>query len=141
MSLADKKIKKMKKEDLFLTYQDIISNDYLNDYIVVKSNIEANPEIKILNEEDLENRNLNLNNFEENFVLKMNKDFPLKNNFINYFPKNELNQNSLLKDNKNIKKKSSNYLEKQKPIQLIFLSQENQSILNNINIINNDFNI
>lgn len=141
MSFADKKIKKMKKEDLFLTYQDIISNDYLNDYIVVKSNIEANPEIKILNEEDLENRNLNLNNFEENFVLKMNKDFPLKNNFINYFPKNELNQNSLLKDNKNIKKKSSNYLEKQKPIQLIFLSQENQSILNNINIINNDFNI
>ena len=141
MSFADKKIKKMKKEDLFLTYQDIISNDYLNDYIVVKSNIETNPEIKILNEEDLENRNLNLNNFEENFVLKMNKDFPLKNNFINYFPKNELNQNSLLKDNKNIKKKSSNYLEKQKPIQLIFLSQENQSILNNINIINNDFNI
>jgi hypothetical protein len=124
-----------------LTYQDIISNDYLNDYIVVKSNIEANPEIKILNEEDLENRNLNLNNFEENFVLKMNKDFPLKNNFINYFPKNELNQNSIIKDNKNIKKKSSNYMEKQKPIQLIFLSQENQSILNNINIINNDFNI
>lgn len=141
MSLADKKIKEMKKEDLFLTYQDIISNDYLNDYIVVKSNIEANPEIKILNEEDLENRNLNLNNFKENLVLKMNTDFPLKYNFINYFPKNELNQNSLIKYNKNIKKKSSNYLEKQKPIQLFFLSQENQSILNNINIINNDFNI
>lgn len=141
MSLADKKIKEMKKEDLFLTYQDIISNDYLNDYIVVKSNIEANPEIKILNEEDLENRNLNLNNFKENLVLKMNTDFPLKYNFINYFPKNELNQNSLIKDNKNIKKKSSNYLEKQKPIQLFFLSQENQSILNNINTINNDFNI
>lgn len=141
MSLADKKIKEMKKEDLFLTYQDIISNDYLNDYIVVKSNIEANPEIKILNEEDLENRNLNLNNFKENLVLKMNTDFPLKYNFINYFPKNELNQNSLIKDNKNIKKKSSNYLEKQKPIQLFFLSQENQSKLNNINIINNDFNI
>lgn len=141
MSLADKKIKEMKKEDLFLTYQDIISNDYLNDYIVVKSNIEANPEIKILNEEDLENRNLNLNNFKENLVLKMNTDFPLKYNFINYFPKNELNQNSLIKYNKNIKKKSSNYLEKQKPIQLFFLSQENQSKLNNINIINNDFNI
>lgn len=141
MSLADKKIKEMKKEDFFLTYQDIISNDYLNDYIVVKSNIEANPEIKILNEEDLENRNLNLNNFKENLVLKMNTDFPLKYNFINYFPKNELNQNSLIKDNKNIKKKSSNYLEKQKPIQLFFLSQENQSKLNNINIINNDFNI
>ena len=133
--IIDKKIEAIKKDDLFVSYQDIIGNDSLNNYIVIKSNVKANPEIKILSEDDLEYKDLNMNSFTENFIPNMNKVFSF----------NELNQNlnsqkKEIEDINNIKKNSSS-VKKEKPIELIFLSPENQSFLNNNNIINNNFNI
>ena len=123
-------------------------------YIAVKSNEETLPDIKVLNEDefpDFENKDLDINSFEENILSKMNNQ-PIKNNTINNYFFNEVNPIFEEKNNENNNfmnpyykflnnMKSNNTLQNEKPIDLFLISQENQ--LSNINInnnINNEFN-
>ena len=53
IDISDKKLKEIMK-DIYLTYDDIMGKDNLSNFIAVKSNDETGPDIKILNEDDLQ---------------------------------------------------------------------------------------
>lgn len=141
INIAENKIKS-NENDFFLTYQDILGKDNLYNYIAIKSNGEKNPEIKILNEEDL-----NSNNFVENNLKNENNYLSWRTDFKNNFRIEELNPifNSKKDENIdliNLNSKPLYPLQNKKPIELFFISQENNpTIVNDINNINsNDFN-
>ena len=153
IDISDKKLKEIKK-DIYLTYDDIMGKDNLSNFIAVKSNDEAGPNIKILNEDDLANNNIVANDFEENFIPNLNKSFTMKFNPINNYVNNEINpilyenninenkdiihinnNNNENRDIMNINNRPLNMLQSQNPIELFLISPENQSSM--VNYINN----
>ena len=151
INLTENNLKKKNKK-IYLTYDDILGMDKYNNYnyIAVKSNEETSPEIKVLNEDDLpeyDNKYIDINNFEENYLSKINslsfKNNPTNNYFFNefnpFFYGNKEENNCFINDNNKFQNEIKvNNLEKEKPIDLFLISQENQfpSLNVNNNIIN-----
>ena len=69
-------LNKMNK-NIFLTYDDIKGGDKYHNYIALKSNGETNPDIIILNEDDLEDNKLDINHIKENIFINNNKNINL----------------------------------------------------------------
>jgi hypothetical protein len=154
INLTENNLKKKNKK-IYLTYDDILGMDKYNNYnyIAVKSNEETSPEIKVLNEDDLpeyDNKYIDINNFEENYLSKINslsfKNNPTNNYFFNefnpFFYGNKEENNCFINDNNKFQNEIKvNNLEKEKPIDLFLISQENQfPFLNVNNNIINDLN-
>lgn len=104
INVTEKILEKMDKHTYILP-DDIIGNDKSHNYIGIKSNDEISPNIKIIDEDDLENNNMNMNTLEEiikeNLNLKMHLNVDNNNNNIfsnDYFEKMIYNENQ---DNKN----------------------------------------
>ena len=151
INMTENNLKKKNKK-IYLTYDDILSMDKYNNYnyIAVKSNEETSPEIKVLNEDDLpeyDNKCVDINNFEENYLSKINslsfKNNPTNNYFFNefnpfFYGSKEENNCFINDNNKSPNEIKVNNLEKEKPIDLFLISQENQfpSLNVNNNIIN-----
>lgn len=77
------KIKKYKK-NLYLTYDDIISNDTNNNLIAIKTKGNIKPNIKILAESEECKNESNDDNFSPNFSFNITNDF---NSFQNEYAK------------------------------------------------------
>ena len=103
INITEKILEKMDKHAYILP-DDIIGNDKSHNYIGIKSNDEISPNIRIIDEDDLENKNMNMNTLEkiikENLNLKMHLNFDNNNNnFSNdYFEKMLFNENQDNKD-------------------------------------------
>ena len=133
-----KKLKAIKKNNFFLTYDDIMDKNGVHNYIAVKSSEDDSPDIQIVNEDDIEKGNIQINQFEENFINNFNINLNSKKNINNFSIydfdsnineyQNNTNINNLIK---------SNLDREQSPIELFFISQENsQSEYNNVDINN-----
>ena len=128
-----------------MTYQDIIGKNNSYNYIAVKSICEKEPDIKILNEEELEKSNLLMNNFEKKILQnENNNNMSLKKDIINNFLIPELNPiiNCKNKENINlinINNQSFNTLQNKNTIELFSFSRgKNPFLVNNLNSINHD---
>ena len=73
--LKDKMEKRLTKinKNLFSTNDDILELDNNSNYICIKTNDNTELNIKIIDEEDLENENININTLEE----RIKKDYNL----------------------------------------------------------------
>lgn len=73
--LKDKMEKRLTKinKNLFSTNDDILELDNNSNYICIKTNDNTELNIKIIDEEDLENKNININTLEE----RIKKDYNL----------------------------------------------------------------
>lgn len=91
---------------IFINSNDIIGNDKYHNYIGIKSSDDISPIIRVINEEDIKNMNLDINSLEEKINekldLKINLDFENNNN--NDYPKEYSDQYSYDEnhDSKNI---------------------------------------
>ena len=133
-----KKLKAIKKNNFFLTYDDIMDKNGVHNYIAVKSSKDDSPDIQIVNEDDIEKGNIQINQFEENFINNFNINLNSKKN-INNFSIYDFDSNiNEYQNNTNINNLIKSNLDKeQSPIELFFISQENsQSEYNNVDINN-----
>ena len=146
---AEDNLNKINK-NLFLTYDDIKGGDKFHNYIALKSNGDANPDIIFLNEDDLKDNNLDISHIKENFFINDNININMKNNIINKSQNNDINQFLYKKsvENNEIINNINNSLNiksfpNEKPFDFLINSLNNQdSMENNINnsfFINNDY--
>ena len=142
-------LNKMNK-NIFLTYDDIKGGDKYHNYIALKSNGETNPDIIILNEDDLEDNKLDINHIKENIFINNNKNINLNNNIINKNQNIDINQlpnKKSIENNERINNINNSLniksFQNEKPFDFCINSSNNQdSLENNINnsfFINNDY--
>lgn len=130
INVTEKILEKMDKHTYILP-DDIIGNDKSHKYIGIKSNDEISPNIRIIDEDDLENKNMNMNKLEEiikeNLNLKMHLNVDNNNNIFSndYFEKMIYDENQ---DNKN--QLNSNILKDNSfpPIELCLMSPQDRII-------------
>ena len=138
---TDNILKKINR-NIFILSSDIIGNDKYHSYIGIKSNDDTSPNIKIINEEDLENKDLNMNNLEELIKKNMNLKVHLnvvENNNNNHF--NDYSDKMLYKDNPDNKTQLYSNIIKDNPfppIELCLMSPQDRIIdYNNDNDLKN----
>ena len=140
ISIAEDNLNKINK-NLFLTYDNIKGGDKFHNYIALKSNEETNPDIIILNEDDLKKNYLDINHLNENCFINNNVNINMKKNIINNNLNNDINQMSYKKsqENNEIISSINNSLniksfQNEKPFDFLINSSNNQdSMENNIN--------
>lgn len=116
---------------IFILYSDIIGNDKNHSYIGIKSNDDTSPNIKIINEEDLENKDLNMNNLEELIKKNLNLKIHLivDNNNNDHF--NDYSDKMLYSDNPDNKTQLYSNIIKDNPfppIELCLMSPQDRII-------------
>jgi hypothetical protein len=130
INVTDIILKKTNKH-IDLIPSDIIGNDQYHSYIGIKSNDNISPNIKIIDEDDLDNKNLNINTLEEKIKEKLNLKLHLhfdnkNNNDSNDYLDKKLYDNNL--DNKtqlySDAIKGNNY----PPIELCLISPQDRTI-------------
>ena len=113
---TNSKIKKYKKNNLYLTYDDITFNDSNNNLIAIKTKGNIKPNIKILAESEECKNESNNDYFSPNFSFNLTNDF---NNFQNEYAKENF-------DSWNINNLSCpsfmDKLKKENPIELLLIS-------------------
>lgn len=127
---TDNILKKINKH-IFILPSDIIGNDKYHNYIVIKSDDDTSPNIKIINEDDSEDNDLN------NYIHEELTKEDLKNNNNNYI--NDYSDKMLYNDNRDNKTQLQSNIIKDNPLppMELFLISSQGRIIDYNNALNN----
>ena len=127
---TDNILKKINKH-IFILPSDIIGNDKYHNYIVIKSDDDTSPNIKIINEDDSEDNDLN------NYIHEELTKEDLKNNNNNHI--NDYSDKMLYNDNRDNKTQLQSNIIKDNPLppMELFLISSQGRIIDYNNALNN----